>query len=657
MSYVLIVDVSHWQKPGLPWGTFKAHGVAAGFVQVSHGLRLEKNAGQHVADILVAGLKLGLYHWLTPLDDAGAQARLFVAQIPSGFRGRLAVDVEEPGTTAAQLDAFLAEFKRLMPGRRIRIYTAVGVWHQLIGHHVTRFAEYPLWAAGGVGYDQVESLPPPGYKLTLPDTWAEAEMEQFTGKGRVVGYAEDLDLSFAVGINTPEALAAVWEDHVNQLLPPRTGSLWGGHTQGFSSITPIYRQLKENFGVVPTIVIYDEDAGKGPEMQTIGVPTRICRLQFKETGDDHDFEGGGGGRLGWPDAMVRRFITAAVDMPYRRTGIGEFQAATLWQVTGNEWDNQTIEGWMKDLDMLLQVLIESTQRSTHDKAMLMGISDSDAAKLNPVKYILPIFNAGTPHQWADYVAIAKHPIWRYMAANGHVLGAHEGIAFDQPFDWGEKQKVSPDAPLLSGAGLVNFRVYNLLWLLAAQGIYLNWAVLEWYDGRRGRETDIVGRIANMIRHDLLLAASPWARYCLGYCQYEFTDDPGSKWYAQDCTLIWKHPLWAAHLRGQIGRINGGNPIMPVTWSDPDFLALTVLVDKYRKHTMGGLTDQAVINLFNGLFGGLTLLEAQLSDAQRAALYAKDASGARSAFYSGPAVEDMAHLTPDQKSLVIANLPK
>jgi len=197
-----------------------------------------------------------------------------------------------------------------------------------------------------------------------------------------------------------------------------------------------------------------------------------------------------------------------------------------------------------------------------------------------LRLAVPVFNYGTPKTWAMYRAIADHPIWKRMQAAGDVLTCHEGIGFNQSFDYGENQPVEPGAPHADGAGLVNFRIFNLLWLLEQRGITLDWCVTEWYDGRKPRGADIEARVDNLIRHDTLLAASPFSRTCLGYCTFELTDDPGSPWYPQDFTLIWQHPRWQAHVLAVANRQNGVTD-MPITISDADWATLTGIVAKYQ----------------------------------------------------------------------------
>jgi len=244
-------------------------------------------------------------------------------------------------------------------------------------------------------------------------------------------------------------------------------------------------------------------------------------------------------------------------LPYKASP-DEFKMTTHFQVTGNEWERNTPQQWLDYLDLIQQVIIQGKQLGIHDKAMLMGVPDSVAATLGPVHYAIPVFNAGSPHTWEMYEAIAAHPIWPMAQAEGHLLFCHEGIAFDQPFDTGENQPVEPGKPMAPGAGTVNFRIFNLLWLLWQRGIRVKWGVGEWYDGRKPRGSDVATRVANMIRHDTLLSQSPFSADCVGYGQFQFDDNPNSPWYPQDCTVLWQTDAWQQHVIDVSERVNGGS---------------------------------------------------------------------------------------------------
>lgn len=506
------------------------------------------------------GIPWGLYHAYDPSADPVHQAQLVRQWCPElpplGVWGDVEMGTAISAVTQVYLAALDHEF-----GHPAGIYSG----GPYLDAHFTaaqqdQLDERLLWIAGYPNF-----WPPYGWNKGQGNV-----LHQYTDHYVLPGLERPCDMSRLNPIYPVEKL-------MTSTLPPlleTLGCFFAGHTQGNSQIMEIYRDLAAA-GAVPPGIISDEDAGKMLEAAAIGVPVRIFRPQQSETGVDHDFEGGGAGRLSWGPAMEDRFVYSSATIAYRRMGYDEFQATTLVQAGYNEWDAHSVEEWLKTLDVFDRVLTKIDQLGAGEIASLMGISVEKAKTLHPLRLILPIFNAGTPSKWEYYLAMAKHPIWKHMQRRGDVIGCHEGIAFGQPFTWGENQPVEPGAPQFPGAGLVNFRIDNLLALLWAQGIYLNYAILEWYDGRRWFADSIDERIDNMIRMDKLLAhaGGPWRRYCLFYATFELTNELDGKWGPQDFTKLWRHPRWQAYFISQRGRKNGGNLMPDIKQPDFDLLLL------------------------------------------------------------------------------------
>lgn len=538
----MIVDLSYWNRP-VNWGAVDAECV---MVRGPIGDRWIDD------DYLVnwqgakARPRQGVYCDLITGQSGAAQA-LNILHQTGGDLGTEAVALDVERTKAerlkqaagwvfpkAQYTAMLWDVvQALQSVHPVRIYTNKGEWEAM--------TTQPAWAV-----ELLNWIAQYNAHISAPDvpagwTW---DWWQF-GQAQLAGVPEPADVSRERVKTMPDL--------------SNRGCLLGGHTQGNSSITPIFAALKAR-GARLKLGITDEDGGKVIEWLALGVETRINRKHLPETGPNHWMEGGGDADIPLTPQQKRDFVDTAKRLPYRASPT-EFKASTHFQVTGNEWERNSPQGWLDYLDLIQQVIVEGNQMSTHDKAMLMGISDAEAATLPPVKYAIPVFNAGSPHTWAMYVAIAGHPIWPIVQAEGHLAWCHEGISFDQPFDWGEDQPVEPGAPMAPGAGLVNFRIFNLLWLLWQKGIRVKWGAGEWYDGRRPREEQVDLRVLNMIRHDTILSASPFAADCVGYAQFQFDNNPASDWYAQDCTLLWETDRWQQHVIDVSERINGG-PYMP-----------------------------------------------------------------------------------------------
>jgi len=532
VTSILGVDVSHYQPPTLPWREWVAGGLKVCCVQLTHVDYPEGNATAHLQAAAAAGVpSISCYHWL---GGGGAkECRYFLSFLPAGAMWAM-VDVEDPRATAVSL----AEFCAWWDAHETRTLVLYGN-NQLAAFVEARpeLRKYQVWYAAYPTFPNPCTVPPFDKPRNVPASIAGQVIAwQYAGdNGRLPPYAGaiDLDIWYSVpGVTSP-------------MTSPSTGCLIGFHTQGNSDAVPIAADYAAA-GARIAIMLSDEDGGKAIDTQNT-VKTRITRLQFVEAGDDHDFEGGGAGRLGWSEEKVNRYLAGIENMLTVRLGIGELNAATHLQLGCNEWDAQDVGEWLRTFDILARVVDKVNEVSARLIAT-KGLA-------HPLRLAPPAFNAGTPKTWAMYQAIAAHPIWPKLAAQGGCILFHEGIGFSQPFDWGENMPVEPGAPQVAGAGLVNFRAYNLLDLLAQRGLEIDWAVGEWYDGRK-RADDVEARVDNLIRHDRLLAGSKWARRCLGYCTYELTNDPQSPWWEQDATQIWKHPRWKAYCVSVKDRING-----------------------------------------------------------------------------------------------------
>lgn len=532
--------------------------VAAGrnymWAEYVRGIRIIPGADAHRAAMRAAGGLSAGYVNISHGDTAG-QMRLFLKLAAVGELPDM-LDAEESTLTEADLRAACDEHDR--SGRAMVIYTGYWAWLKIVPLAARAYYKKYKLVIGSYPNDTPANQPvpmdpasvlrrstPPAAFPKLPGPWLPDDLfsHQYTGQGSAPGYAGLLDL------HQPGPAFTSGEQPMTNT---STGVLVGFHTQGNSSAVPIAADYAAASVRIP-IMLADEDGGKAIDTQNT-VKTRVTRLQFAESGDDHDFEGGGSGRLGWSEEKKLRYLAGIEHMLTVRLGIGELNAATHLQLGSNEWDAQDVGEWLATFDLLARVVDKVNEVSSRLQAT-KGLA-------HPLRLALPAFNAGTPKTWAMYQAISQHPIWRKLAAQGGAILFHEGIAFDQPFDWGANMPVEPGAPQVDGAGLVNMRAYNLLHLLKLEGIEIDWAVGEWYDGRK-RADDIEARIDNMIRMDRLLAPSAWARRCLGYCTYELTNDPGSPWWEQDFTAIWRHPRWKAHCISVKDRVNGptGDTIM------------------------------------------------------------------------------------------------
>lgn len=558
------VDLARWQNPfALPYPAWLADGLEVVVIQITHGAAPEPVADEHLAVAVAAGVPhIGAYHWLTP-QSGQLQALTFKTELqPQHQYQFVAIDVEQDGVTAQHLLDFLAE---LGPGFKLTILL---YGNNLLAAIVAAHPElkmYGVWYPGYPTFPLPCSDPPYLLPRNVPASIAgQVKAWQYAGNNGIW-------LPFKGAIDR-----SIWYEIPGAPMPTPTtnrGCLLWGHTQGNSSIIPIYRQIQDKARAQGKTVrlkflIADEDGGKMLEATDLGVESKVNRKHLPEgsaAGDRHWMEGGGSAETPLTPQQKQDWINTAKMLPYKASPT-EFKDTTWFQVMGNEWERTSAQGWLDYLDMCLAVIEQGKQLSTHDKAMLMGISDAEAATLPPVRYAFPVFNAGSPHIWDFYKAIADHPIWKVCQDEGHLSFCHEGIRFDDPFDYladggpndqGVRGHNTMDgAPYIPGSGLMNFRIFYLLYLLWQKGIRVKWGVGEWYDGRRPRDHQVPERVANMIRHDNLLSGIPFAADCVGYGQFQFDNNPTSPWYQQDCTLLWQTPEWQQHVIDVSERING-----------------------------------------------------------------------------------------------------
>jgi GH25 family lysozyme M1 (1,4-beta-N-acetylmuramidase) len=193
------LDLSYYQIPAnVPLAAWKAAGlVRFVYARASIGFVADIDYFRHRANARAAGLPFGSYHFLLrhnpPSDsdtrppfqfDPVLQARNFVSLLDGNDALPPVVDVEASDIDDAELWAFLQEFWRLCPGRRIIIYASQSSWYALIGRGKTRYI-HPLilwWIADYSG------------PLDLPDVCPRATLHQKTGTGRLPGYDRNLDL-------------------------------------------------------------------------------------------------------------------------------------------------------------------------------------------------------------------------------------------------------------------------------------------------------------------------------------------------------------------------------------------------------------------------------------------------------------------------------
>lgn len=211
--------------------------------------------------VRAAGLVLGAYHFLRRGSAAG-QARYFV-DIVGDFDGVLAVlDVEtaadgsKPGL--AEVEAFAAEFRRLVPGHPLVVYTGRWYWHGVLGNpHGAHVG--PLWHSE---YDTGSEVAD-GPELDNYGGWGSCTIWQYTSTGRCPGVAGDCDLNQFFGDRAQ--LAAL------------TGGDDMALTQAQEDALALLPAMNHRTGQIFALLLDDGPIGRRTKESTIGVRSLLAR--------------------------------------------------------------------------------------------------------------------------------------------------------------------------------------------------------------------------------------------------------------------------------------------------------------------------------------------------------------------------------------------
>jgi lysozyme len=201
------IDVSRHQG-AINWPAVPTAGHSFAFLKATDGVRyayvdwFHTNAPRAAA----AGLTVGAYHFLLDHYTGEAQARYYVSQVGArfpGFRGVVPiVDIEREadGTTPREshLRGFVAEFRRLVPGRAMLIYTGRWYWVGVLGNpHGADLG--PLWHSEYDGISPISADVANGPELERYGGWNDCLVWQHTSSGRCPGVGGNCDLNIFYG--------------------------------------------------------------------------------------------------------------------------------------------------------------------------------------------------------------------------------------------------------------------------------------------------------------------------------------------------------------------------------------------------------------------------------------------------------------------------
>jgi lysozyme len=196
MAIVQGIDVSRWQ-PNVDWNRVRGAGISFVFIKATQSNFADPMFTKHWAGAREAGLLRGAYHYLVGDMDGEKQAAVTL-KVLGDDPGELppVCDVEAKTSSPAQYARYAQIWLDRVEaalGRRPIVYTAAWYWNSgmIIGGKYPDWAPgYPLWVAA---YPLREGFPSPAdieqakYKPSMPKSWADWTLWQYSERGRVDG--------------------------------------------------------------------------------------------------------------------------------------------------------------------------------------------------------------------------------------------------------------------------------------------------------------------------------------------------------------------------------------------------------------------------------------------------------------------------------------
>lgn len=179
----VVIDLSHFNTV-TSFADVKQSGIVGVIHKATQGTGwTDPTYDSRKQQALAAGLRWGAYHFGTN-DDGVAQAQYFLSKVNPGPQDLLALDFEEnPSSqmTIAQAEQFVTEINK-QTGRYPGFYSDALVGNLLGGSTNSVLANCWFWRAQYSG-----SAP------TVPPTWSNWTMWQYTSSGAVNGISGQVD--------------------------------------------------------------------------------------------------------------------------------------------------------------------------------------------------------------------------------------------------------------------------------------------------------------------------------------------------------------------------------------------------------------------------------------------------------------------------------
>lgn len=525
MSY-LGVDVSRWQDPAaLPWREW-ADRVTVALVQVTHGTVPEPHAAEHLAAASAAHVPvIGGYHWLMP-GNALAQLARFVDTVDQHDACTFcALDVEEPGVTAADVvawcSAYDADFHLPLLLYGNNALAAIVAEHPELRRYGVWWANYPA------GKARISS--PPENKSPSAPAGLRVVGWQFSGTGLLAPYDQNIDLS-------------VWYSLPNGKTPMNDPVITHGPKLGIHSIQPgntlplVQRAVDAGWHWPVVKILHDASvctAVKAISPQTL----TICRY-MPPSADDEGLQNVDT----WSALTMQAWARRLIDLIFARTAAADLPHVDYWDVT-NEPGAHGVS-YYRALGLAFCELVREADR-------------------RGLRLSLPALPQGVP-EWDEMVALVDTGLFGLMKKGGHIYDCHEGNFTDQPVDFGYGD-VIPGGPHIEGAGSTNFRHRYLYQLLERRDERVPLVISEFYGG--GRYSDPpADQLARFAWYDVRARAEP---YLLAFLPFTINSD--ATWSKADYGPTYASAELWQYIAAEKDKPNG-EPDMPNV-TDADYAAL------------------------------------------------------------------------------------
>jgi lysozyme len=191
-------DISHW-KDVPDFAAVDPRPLLFITKATEHITFVDEDFARFFAGMEQIGVKRGCYHFFRRAFDPVKQAEHFCRVIYPHVLDDdiLFLDVEETGTTAAQMWAWLECVRGHYPRNILMIYSSAQYMNPIpmTAGERAYFTKIPIWVAGYPTFPDYWDEPPLGY---IPDRtkWGPVWMWQYSAHGAITGIQGDVDLNW-----------------------------------------------------------------------------------------------------------------------------------------------------------------------------------------------------------------------------------------------------------------------------------------------------------------------------------------------------------------------------------------------------------------------------------------------------------------------------